>query len=76
MFKRITTYMNRIKLITIFSMLILVGIIANNSRQFSSAAKDDETLSEIAKYKTWTKVSKDPIKVESDALTISGLSGG
>jgi ABC-type cobalt transport system substrate-binding protein len=68
--------MNRIKLITIFSLLTLVIIIANNSRQFSSSAKDDEVLSEITKYKSWTKVSKEPIKVESDALTIGGLSGG
>jgi hypothetical protein len=72
--------MKRIKLIVIFSVLILVGIIANNSRQFSSAAKDDEILSEIVKYKSWTKVSKEPIKVEtvnlqSEIVDIN-LSGG
>jgi hypothetical protein len=68
--------MKRIKLITIFSVLMSVGIIASNSRQFSSAAKDDEVLSEIAKYKTWTKVSKEPIKVEFDAISASDLGGG
>jgi hypothetical protein len=76
--------MNRIKLLTIFSVLVLVGIITDNSRQFTSAAKDDEVLSEIAKYKTWTKVSKEPIKVEtlellktgSSEIVTSDLSGG
>ncbi len=50
--------MNRIKLIVIAGVLILVGIITNNSRQFSSAAKDDEILSEIARYKSWQTVNK------------------
>lgn len=76
--------MNRIKLITIFSVLVLVGIIASNSWQFSSLAKDDEILSEIAKYKSWAKISKEPIKVESlnllrtgsSEIVIGDLSGG
>jgi hypothetical protein len=65
--------MKRIKLSIIFGVLILAGIIAINSRQFSSSAKDDEILSEIAKYKTWTKVSKKPVKVD---LNIDDLGGG
>jgi hypothetical protein len=76
--------MNRIKLITIAGVLMLVGIITSNSQQFSSKAKDDEILSEIAKYKTWTKVLKEPIKAESmnvlkansSQFSIDDLGGG
>jgi hypothetical protein len=68
--------MNRIKLITIFSVLILVGIIVNNSRQFSSSAKDDEILSEITKYKTWQSVNKTDEKLANGAFIIRDSSGG
>jgi hypothetical protein len=68
--------MNRIKLLTIFSVLILVGIVADNSRQFSSEAKDDEFLSEIAKYKSWQTVNKTDEKLANGTFIIRDSSGG
>jgi hypothetical protein len=68
--------MNRIKLLTIFSVLVLVGIIADNSRQFTSAAKDDEVLSEIAKYKSWQSVNKTDEKLANGTFIIRDSSSG
>jgi hypothetical protein len=65
--------MKRIKLAVLLSLFGLVGIYVSHSHQFSSKAENDQILEEIAKYKSWTKVSKEPIKVE---FTIDGLSGG
>lgn len=61
----------RIKLIVIYSLLLVVTFLFS-SRQFSSEAKGDAVLEEIAKYKSWTRVSKEPLKVE---LTIDGADG-
>jgi hypothetical protein len=68
--------MNKIKLIAISGLLTLVGIIASNSNQFSSAAKDDEILSEIAKYKTWQSVNKTDEKIANGTFIIRDSSGG
>ena len=71
-FDCILKYMKRIKLIFILSVLALVGIFMTNSHHFSTNAKGDRVLEEIAKYKSWTKVSKEPIKV---AFSIDGADG-
>jgi hypothetical protein len=68
--------MNRIKLIVIAGVLILVGIVADNSRQFSSEAKDDEVLSEIAKYKSWQSVNKTDEKLANGTFIIRDSSSG
>jgi hypothetical protein len=62
--------MKRIKLITIASILILVGIVASNSRQFSSSAKSDEVFAEIGKYKSWKMISKPVEKNEAGAFAV------
>ena len=63
--------MKRIKLIALLTVLGVVGIVLFNSNQVSQA-KNDDVLEQIAKYKTWTKVSKDPIKVEIDVNSLAG----
>ncbi len=63
--------MKLIKLIGLLMILGLLGIILLNSNPVSKA-NGDESLEQIAKYKTWTKVSKDPIKVEVDTNSLAG----
>jgi hypothetical protein len=50
----------------------VVGIVLNSSHQFSSLAKNEDVLGEIAKYKTWTKITGEPIKVGVDELASFG----
>lgn len=64
--------MKRIKLIILMTILSLVGTVSFSSNQVSKA-NGDEALEQIATYKTWTKVSKDPIKVE---ISIGGAEAG
>ncbi len=66
--------MKRIKLITLITILSLVGIVSFNSYQSPTKASGDSIFEEIANYKTWTKVSKDPIKV--DVTIGADLAGG
>ncbi|MBX7174972.1 MAG: hypothetical protein K1X72_28605 [Pyrinomonadaceae bacterium] len=63
--------MKRIKLIALLTVLGVVGVVLFNANQVSQA-KNDDVLEQIAKYKTWTKVSKDPIKVEIDVNSLAG----
>ena len=63
--------MKRIKLIALLTVLGVVGVVLLNANQVSQA-KNDDVLEQIAKYKTWTKVSKDPIKVEIDVNSLAG----
>lgn len=64
--------MLKIKFIAIVGIFVLVGIVLNNSRSFSTSAKED-VLAEIAKYKTWSKINKEPIRVEVEfSLDFSG----
>jgi hypothetical protein len=62
--------MKQIKLIAILGLLLLVGIVLNSSHQFSSEAKGDNALEEIAKYKTWARISKADEKVELGTFKI------
>jgi uncharacterized membrane protein YvbJ len=55
---------NKIKLSTIAVVVVLVGIVSNITPQFSSKAEGDEVLSAIVDYKNWTKITKEPVKVE------------
>lgn len=63
--------MFKLKIIAIAVILCLVGIILNSSSHFSSSAKGD-VLQEIAAYKSWTKITKEPIKVD---FQIDGAGG-
>lgn len=55
--------MLKLKLIAILSIFALVAIVLSNSSSVSTLAKVDNTLQEIAGYKTWTKITKEPIEV-------------
>lgn len=61
------------KLIAILGILSVVAFVFHNSHSFSSSAKSD-VFEEIAKYKTWTRINKEPVKVFS-GFTIDGASG-
>lgn len=61
--------MLKIKLLAMFGFLFLVGFMLFKSNPISA---ENEFFDEIAKYKTWTKVSKDPIKVEFDLSSVGG----
>jgi hypothetical protein len=62
--------MKKTKLIAIIGILVLVGIVASNSRQFSSAAKSDEVFNEIGKYKSWKQINKTDEKKESETFAV------
>lgn len=63
--------MLRIKIFVIVGILFLVGIVLSSSERFASSAKGD-VFEEIANYKTWTRITKEPIKT---AFQIDGTSG-
>ena len=63
--------MLKLKLMVIVGVLSFVGIVFLNSNSFTSSAKGD-AIEEIAKYKTWTKVSKEPIIVKIDEAALVG----
>ncbi len=66
--------MKKTKLITIIGILVLVGIVASNSRQFSSSAKGDEIFTEIGKYKSWKQLNKADDNKESGTFEVFGSS--
>lgn len=55
--------MLKLKLTAISGILFLIGIVLSNSSSASTSAKIDNAIQEIANYKTWTKITKEPIKV-------------
>ncbi len=66
--------MSKIKLFAILSILCLVIMVLNISPVFVSKAESDFVLQEIASYKTWTKITGEPIKVAS-SFQIDGSGG-
>ncbi len=65
--------MLKIKLFAVAAFIILTAIVLSSSRQFAASANED-IFREIATYKTWQRINKEPIKVES-AFQIDGASG-
>ena len=63
--------MIKIKVILILSLLMLFAFFSANVGLFSTSAKTD-VLEEIAKYKTWSKITKEPVVV---AINNAGLVG-
>ena len=63
--------MLKIKFIAIIGIFVLVGIVLSHSRSFSTLANGD-VLQEIAKYKTWNKITKEPIVVKTDEFVYPG----
>lgn len=49
----------KLKIFAIFTVLLVLGIFTNFSSKFSSKAKGDNFLDEVAKYKNWSKVNKE-----------------
>lgn len=61
--------MVKIKLGAIVVFLITAAIVLSNSRQFTATASGD-VLAEIAKYKTWQRINKEPIKVGDNSFNL------
>ena len=53
--------MIKIKIIAAVFLLSLVGIVLNGSSDFAVSAND--VADEIANYKNWTPITKEPFKV-------------
>lgn len=60
----------KIKLIAIAFILSLVGIVFYGSHRFSVSANN--AADEIANYKTWSRITKEPVKVEINEAALSG----
>ena len=54
--------MLKLKLVALVVIFVFVGIVLNGSHQFSTSAKTD-VLADISNYKSWTKITSEPIKV-------------
>lgn len=66
--------MIKIKISAIAAVLVLIGIVLSGSNQFSTSAEGD-VFDEIAGYKNWTRITKEPVKVsndKSDTIVING----
>lgn len=64
--------MIKIKLFAALSLLSFAAIIFSVSPVFVSKAENDSILQEIAQYKNWQRISKEPIK---SVFQIDGNSG-
>lgn len=71
--------MSKIKIFAVAGILSLVAIVLANSPVIVSKAEGDEILREIAAYKTWTKITKEPLSFRIGVLPgqfqIDGASG-
>ena len=65
--------MLKLKLAVIAIFLSFAGFALSNSEKVSASAETD-FVQEIAKYKTWTRINKEPIKVAT-GFTIDGKAG-
>ncbi|MEO6590093.1 MAG: hypothetical protein ABIP06_12395 [Pyrinomonadaceae bacterium] len=62
--------MMKIKIIAIAFILSLVGIVFSGSHHFSVSAND--VSDEIANYKTWSRITKEPITLKIDESSFVG----
>ncbi|MGI9055458.1 MAG: hypothetical protein ACR2F2_06615 [Pyrinomonadaceae bacterium] len=62
--------MIKIKIFAVAFILSLVGIIFYGSHHFSVSAND--ISNEIANYKTWSKITKEPITLKIDESSFVG----
>lgn len=63
---------NILKIIVVTTVFSFVAFVFNNSFVPKIKADGDEVLKEIGKYKSWTKITKDPVEVTIGNLTVSG----
>ncbi|HEV7643157.1 MAG TPA: hypothetical protein VGO50_04375 [Pyrinomonadaceae bacterium] len=57
-----------LKILTVSSVLGVVAFIFCGSQFFNSRAEGDDVFQSVAKYKTWAKISKAPIKAKLPAI--------
>jgi hypothetical protein len=62
--------MLKIKLAAVAVILMIAAVALNNSRYFAASANEN-VLPEVAKYKTWQRINKEPIKARFN-LEFSG----
>jgi hypothetical protein len=71
--------MLKIKLFAIACVLSLAALVPNISPVFVSKAEDDNILREIAGYRSWTKITKEPLgfqlKIASGEFQVDNASG-
>lgn len=60
----------KIKIAAVAFILGLVGIVLNSSHHFSVSAND--VSGEIANYKTWSRITKEPITLKIDEASLGG----
>lgn len=65
-----------IKLLSVVLVLGSIGLISSASRLFVSKADGDDTLKEIAGYKTWSRISKTAVPVVMFTGSIVDVSAG
>ena len=58
--------MLKLKLFAVAGALVFVGIVLSVSPKFATSAKTD-VAQEIAGYKNWTRITKEPIRVEFES---------
>jgi hypothetical protein len=54
----------KIKIFAIVVILCFIALVTSNSHTFVSKAQNDPIIEEIAVYKTWTRINKNPITVK------------
>ena len=63
--------MIKIKIGAMIFLIGLVGIVLNGSHHFSSYAETD-AADEIANYKNWSRITKEPLVLKSDEASLVG----
>lgn len=58
----------RTKLLTILVFAVGVAIFSLRPDQFTTSAESDPVVTQITKYKTWTRLNKKPIGVDFGSL--------
>lgn len=64
--------MLKIKLFAVACVLSLTAIVLSISPVFVSKADGDRILQEIAVYKSWQRITKEPIKVDGNTFIVDG----
>lgn len=63
----------KIKGFVVLAMIALVALVLMFAPKFFAQAENDSLVNEIADYKTWTKITREPFKVASYASTVIGV---
>jgi hypothetical protein len=63
---------NKIKILATLGFVTLIASVLIFAPNFSANAEGDEFVKEIANYKNWTKITKEPIVVKIDEAALVG----